>query len=93
MCQNTKSRDVQPVQCGSNKGVSQNRVAISESSRGVERYAVARSNTTDDYNAHTRGYAVAPPRATFLNRYAILLHSDGLFERHCTARASGKSYC
>ena len=39
----------------------------------IERYAVARSNTTDDYNAHTGGSAVAPPPATFLNRYAILL--------------------
>ena len=45
--------------------------AFENASRGAERYAVARSNTTDDYNAHTRGYAVAPPRATFLNRYAI----------------------
>jgi len=62
--------------------------AFDYANRGVERYAIARSNTTDDYNAHTRGYAVAPPRATFLNRYAILLHSDGLFEPHCTARAS-----
>ncbi len=58
--------------------------AFDYANRGAERYAVARSNTTDDANADTRGYAVAPPRAppraTFLNRYAILLHSDGLFE-------------
>ena len=29
--------------------------AFDYANRGVERYAVARSNTTDDYNAHTRG--------------------------------------
>ena len=46
--------------------------AFENANRGAERYAVARSNTTDDANADTRGSAIAPPRATFLNRYAIL---------------------
>ena len=66
--------------------------AFENANRGAERYAVARSNTTDDANADTRGYAVAPPRAIFLKRYALLLHSDGLFESHCMARASGNTY-
>jgi len=46
--------------------------AFENVNRGAERYAVARSNTTYDANADTRGSAIAPPRATFLNRYAIL---------------------
>jgi len=62
--------------------------AFDYANRGAERYAVARSNTTDDANADTRGYAIAPPRATFLKRYALLLQGDSLFEPHCTSRAS-----
>ncbi len=65
--------------------------AFENANRDAERYAVARSNTMDDANADTRGYAIAPPRATFLKRYALLLHSDSLFERHCKARASLQS--
>jgi len=36
--------------------------AFENVNRDAERYAVARSNTTYDANADTRGSAIAPPR-------------------------------
>ena len=60
--------------------------AFDYANRGVERYAVARSNTKDESNRLTGGYAIAPPPANVLKRYALLLHSYGL--PHCTSRAS-----
>ncbi|MCM1456743.1 MAG: hypothetical protein NC130_02670, partial [Lachnoclostridium sp.] len=42
--------------------------AFENTNRGVERYAVARSNTADDYNDDTPGSANATPRATILKR-------------------------
>ena len=45
--------------------------AFDNANRGAERYAAARSNTKPGKPQHTGGYAIAPPPANLLNRYAI----------------------
>ena len=55
--------------------------AFDYANRDAERYAVARSNTADDSNPHTVGYAIAPPTATILKRYALLPHSNSYLNR------------